>query len=84
MIPTEGKKDMSFDEWLLYGITRNWSTAPICETHDGFAKTTSEKDSNDCVHYIRLYKNEEAFHEVIEEIPAATWRAFTRNLEWDD
>jgi len=79
-----GKEEMSFDEWLLYGVTRFWNTPPICETHDGFAKTQSEKDENSCVHYIRLYQNVEASDKMLEEFPPAYWRSHTRGLEWED
>lgn len=84
MIPAEGKAKMTFDEWLVYGISRNWSTAPICETHDGVAKTTKESESGSCVHYIRLYKNSNIAYEVMEEFPPAAWRSFTRDLKWND
>lgn len=84
MEATPGKEDMSFDEWLIYGITRNWSTAPICETHDGFAKTEEEKINADCVHYLRLYKNASQIGNLIDEFPPASWRSYTRKLEWED
>jgi hypothetical protein len=84
MKKTSGKEEMTFDEWLLYGVTRDWTSPPMCNTHDGFAKTNEEADTDACVHYLRLYKNAEKATKVMEEFPPATWRSHTRGLEWKD
>lgn len=84
MKEVSGKEDMSFDEWLLYGLTRYWNTPPICKTHDGFAITQSEEENDICVHYIRLYKNVAESDQMLEEFPPAYWRSHTRGLEWED
>jgi hypothetical protein len=84
MIEYSGKESMTFDEWLLYGITRDWTSPPICEIHDGFAKTKEELEAGSCVHYTRLYKNLEAANKVMDEFPPASWRSHTRGLEWED
>jgi hypothetical protein len=84
MKKTSGKEEMTFDEWLLYGITRDWTSPPICETHDGFAKTTEEAETQACAHYLRLYKNVGEADKVLSEFPPASWRALTRDLEWED
>jgi hypothetical protein len=84
MKKVEGKTEMTFDEWLLYGVTRAWTTPPICETHDGFAKTKAEAENNSCVHYMRLHENVESADRVLEEFPPASWRAQTRGIEWED
>jgi hypothetical protein len=80
----ESKEEMTFDEWLLYGFSRDWNSAPICETHDGFAKTKEEDESKECIHYLRLYKNLESLNKVLEEFPPAYWRSHTRQMEWED
>jgi hypothetical protein len=74
-----GKKIMTFDEWLAYGVTRDWNSSPICHTHDGFPK-----DSDTCLHYILVYKNLETADNIMDEFPPATWRSHTRNLKWED
>jgi len=79
MQPTPSKEEMTFDEWLTYGITRSWNTAPICKTHDGFPD-----DDNRCVHYMLLYKNPEEANQSMEDFPPAYWRAHTRGLDWRD
>lgn len=80
MKKTNGKEDMSFDEWLLYGFTRFWSSAPICATHDGFPD-----ESTDCRHYILVYKNEDEADKAMEEFPPAYWRAQLREgMTWED
>jgi hypothetical protein len=84
MKKTSGKEEMTFDEWLLYGVTRDWTSPPICDTHDGFARTSEEKDTTACVNYLRLYKNAGEAAKVIEEFSPASWRAQTRGLEWED
>lgn len=84
MKQTAGKESMTFDEWLLYGLTRDWTSPPICQTHDGFAKTQVEFSSDTCVHYLRLYRTLEEADSVLEEFPPASWRAQTRGLKLED
>jgi hypothetical protein len=79
MQPTPGKEEMTFDEWLTYGITRDWNSAPICHTHDSFP---SNKDR--CVHYMLVYKNPEDANNMMDTFEPAYWRAHTRGLEWKD
>ena len=55
--------DMSFDEWLNYGMDKKWVGPPVCYTHDGLPTTSDEDDAwNDgddpCIHIVRLYQDE--------------------------
>lgn len=79
MKPKPGKEEMTFDEWLTYGITRSWNSAPICKTHDGFPEYGS-----DCTHYILVYRNPDQADIAMDTFPPAYWRAHTRGLEWED
>lgn len=80
MKKTTGKIEMSFDEWLLYGFTRFWNSAPICATHDGFPAKSEQ-----CQHYILVYKNEDEAEITMEQFPPAYWRAQLRDkMVWED
>lgn len=84
MEKSPAKDDMTFDEWLTYGVTRYWSSAPICETHDGRPDTSEYKKNDECFHYMLIYKNSEVYEDMRENFPPSYWRIHTRKLNWND
>ena len=51
---------MNLKEWLQYGVDHGWSSAMVCETHDGVPRTDDEEDGyqsgqDHCVHIVRIY-----------------------------
>ena len=84
MKKTKGKEEMTFDEWLTYGITRHWSSAPICSIHDGKPDLSKYEQDGECSHYMLVYKDMEMFEDMMENFPPAYWRAHTRGLSWSD
>lgn len=86
MKPTPGKDEMSFDEWLTYGYTRQWVTPPVCLEHDGVPATEDELSSPETcnIHVMRVFTSGDHFDEVAKEYAPMTWRALTRKLFWED
>jgi|TARA_B110000977_G_scaffold200985_1_gene293486 hypothetical protein len=68
------KEDMTFDEWVMYGVDRQWNSVPICNTHDKFPDVKEDV----CQHYMLLYKNRQAGEDVRKEFKPAIWRHNTR------
>jgi hypothetical protein len=76
--PVPGKPEMTFDEWVAYGTSRDWASFPICNTHDGFP----EEVDDICQHYILLYKNVKEAETSRDTFRPAAYRAYTRNQRW--
>jgi|AntAceMinimDraft_11_1070367.scaffolds.fasta_scaffold03250_6 hypothetical protein len=70
-----GREEMSFDEWIEYGLSRSWNSSPICRTHDGMPE-----DVDACNHYLLLYQNTEEVETMMAKFPPSYWRAHTRGL----
>lgn len=73
------KTDMTFVEWLTYGIEQNWIGPPVCSTHDGIP--TSEWEDNQyensddiCLHILRLYEDEVHRISIEDNHPPSIWR----------
>ena len=50
---------MTFDEWLKYGIDKNYCTEQFCNVHSGAPMSTEEEDAwergfDPCAHVVRL------------------------------
>jgi hypothetical protein len=73
-----GKEEMTFEEWLMYGISRHWNSPPICNTHDKFPAAKEDK----CQSYLLLYKNRQAAEDMREDFRPAVWRHYTREHRW--
>jgi hypothetical protein len=52
--------EMTFDDWVAYGITKGWVTRPFCNTHDGDPYMTEEDEQaweeggDPCMHVLKL------------------------------
>jgi hypothetical protein len=75
--PLPGKEEMSFEEWLEYGASRYWNSAPICFKHDGTPPPAEE-----CTHYILVYRNYDQDQRSKQEFAPATWRHHSRGVKW--
>ena len=72
--------DMTFEEWLNYGMDRHWIGPPVCETHDGLPMTATEENDwangdDTCVHILRLYHDLATRKAVEANHSPSVWRA---------
>jgi len=71
--------DLTFDEWMAYGIKKGWCGPPICYTHDGLPMSDIEmqgfeEGEDPCMHVVRMYEDI-AMKETIEENHSpSNWR----------
>lgn len=75
----EWMAELSFDDWMAIGISRNWAGPPVCYTHDGLPTAFAEDEefeegSDPCLHIIRLYEDEEHKSAVEEAHSPSQWR----------
>lgn len=77
--------NVSFDEWIAYGMTKGWCGPPVCETHDGTPTSDAEiaefEEGHDpCIHIVRLYEDAEAKKAIEESHSPSQWRNhYTKN-----
>lgn len=78
-------EEMTFDEWLQYGLDQKWCGPAVCYTHDGVPATGEEEDQmyeeDPCIHIIRLYEDEATKLAVEENHQASVWRATNSGYE---
>ena len=71
--------EMTFAEWLQYGLTQGWAGPPVCYTHDGIPSTKDEDEEfetgDPCIHVLRLYEDETVKQAVEENHAPSVWRA---------
>jgi hypothetical protein len=56
--------EMTFEEWLAYGVRLGFCTEQYCETHEGSPMTEEEQQEFDeggdpCIHVVRLGSEED-------------------------
>lgn len=70
--------DLSFDEWMSYGIDKGWCGPPVCYVHDGLPFMDSEFELDDldstCIHIVRMYEDEDMKVAVEENHSPSIWR----------
>lgn len=70
--------DLTFDEWMTYGIKEGWCGPPVCYTHDGLPMTDEEYESGDldafCIHVVRMYDGKEMKERVEDNHSPSQWR----------
>lgn len=71
--------EMSFDEWIAFGISMGWCGPPVCHTHDGVPTSVEEEEMWDegtdpCIHIVRLYEDKEQKASVEENHSPSKWR----------
>ena len=71
--------DMTFDEWITYGIEKGWCGPPVCYTHDGLPMSEQEYTEFDegqdpCTHIVRMYEDIDMKKEVEDNHSPSQWR----------
>jgi hypothetical protein len=70
--------DLSFDEWIKFGIEKGWCGPPVCYTHDGLPMTEEEFSTDDidgyCIHIVRMYEDDNMKANIEENHSPSVWR----------
>jgi hypothetical protein len=71
--------DMTFDEWITYGIEKGWCGPPVCYTHDGLPMSEQEyaefdEGQDPCTHIVRMYEDIDMKKEVEDNHSPSQWR----------
>jgi hypothetical protein len=70
--------DMTFDEWITYGIEKGWCGPPVCYTHDGLPMSEQEmqefEESDPCTHVVRMYEDIDMKKSIEENHSPSQWR----------
>ena len=71
--------DMTFDEWITYGIEKGWCGPPVCYTHDGLPMSEQEyaefdEGQDPCTHVVRMYKDIDMKKEIEDNHSPSQWR----------
>ena len=71
--------DITFDNWIQFGIEQGWCGPPVCSTHDGTPTTEAEDNEFDdgadpCLHVVRLYEDTTVKAAVEANHPPTLWR----------
>ena len=71
--------DLTFDEWIAYGLEKGWCGPPVCYTHDGLPMSEHEMQGFDdgqdpCMHVVRMYEDIVMKNEIEENHSPSLWR----------
>ena len=71
--------DLTFDEWMAYGIEKGWCGPPVCYTHDGLPMSEHEMQGFDdgedpCMHVVRMYEDIGMKDEIEDNHSPSQWR----------
>jgi hypothetical protein len=71
--------DITFDEWISYGIEKGWCGPPVCYTHDGLPMSEQEYSEFDegqdpCTHVVRMYEDIDMKKSIEENHSPSQWR----------
>jgi hypothetical protein len=71
--------EMTFDEWMKFGIEKGWAGPPVCSTHDGIPESEDEENmwsegEDPCIHIVRLYADEDEKKAIEENHSPSQWR----------
>ena len=71
--------DMTFDEWITYGIKKGWCGPPVCYTHDGLPMSEQEYTEFDegqdpCTHIVRMYEDIDMKKSIEDNHSPSQWR----------
>ena len=71
--------DLTFDEWMSYGIEKGWCGPPVCYTHDGLPMSEHEMQGFDdgedpCMHVVRMYEGIGMKDEIEDNHSPSKWR----------
>ncbi len=71
--------DITFDEWITYGIEKGWCGPPVCYTHDGLPMSEQEyaefdEGQDPCTHVVRMYEDIDMKKEIENNHSPSNWR----------
>ena len=71
--------DLTFDEWITFGIEKGWCGPPVCYTHDGLPMSEHEMQGFDdgedpCMHVVRMYEDTDMKNEIEDNHSPSQWR----------
>ena len=71
--------DLTFEEWVSYGIEKGWCGPPVCYTHDGLPMSEQEdtefgEGQDPCIHVVRMYEDIETKQSIEENHSPSKWR----------
>lgn len=71
--------DMTFDEWMTYGIEKGWCGPPVCYTHDGLPMSEQEfaefdEGQDPCTHIVRMYEDIDMKQSIEDNHSPSNWR----------
>jgi len=71
--------DLTFDEWISYGIEKGWCGPPVCYTHDGLPMSEQEyaefdEGQDPCTHVVRMYEDIDMKKSIEENHSPSQWR----------
>ena len=71
--------DLTFDEWISYGIEKGWCGPPVCFTHDGLPMSDQEyaefdEGQDPCTHVVRMYEDIDMKKGIEENHSPSQWR----------
>jgi hypothetical protein len=71
--------DMTFNEWITYGIEKGWCGPPVCYTHDGLPMSEQEyaefdEGQDPCTHVVRMYEDIDMKKEIEDNHSPSQWR----------
>jgi hypothetical protein len=71
--------DITFDEWISYGIEKGWCGPPVCYTHDGLPMSEQEyaefdEGQDPCTHVVRMYEDTDMKKSIEENHSPSQWR----------
>jgi hypothetical protein len=71
--------DMTFDEWITYGIEKGWCGPPVCYTHDGLPMSEQEyaefdEGQDPCTHVVRMYEDIDMKKSIEDNHSPSQWR----------
>ncbi len=71
--------DLTFQEWMTYGIEKGWCGPPVCYTHDGLPMSEQEyaefdEGQDPCTHVVRMYDDIEMKKSIEDNHSPSQWR----------
>ena len=70
--------ELTFEEWMHYGMLQGWTGPAVCYTHDGLPLSEEEQDEfeegDPCINILRLYNDPAHKAAVEKEHSPSLWR----------
>ena len=70
--------ELEYEDWMAYGIAKNWCGPPVCYVHDGLPTSEAEDEelceSDPCIHIVRMYEAPEDRLLIEDNHPPSQWR----------